>query len=256
MSYDALTKERWGQLWAGSEVDYDPSSEPQLRDSLGLILRFWPEPRGRFLEAGCGPAANALNLARLDVDVAGVDLSSEAILSARAAFAHHGLKGEFALGDVRSLPFPDESFEFVYAGGVVEHFRETRKAMMEMTRVLRPGGRVLVTVPAFTFSYPYLFLRGNVPAVPVLEDAASFVQFRLLRGALATFGYERSFLRRDIRRLLTGAGLDATEVGRFDTFVPVLRVPRFLRGQAQRLARTDLFAPMYYGTGVRTRAAP
>jgi SAM-dependent methyltransferase len=257
MSYDGFTKERWGEVWAASDVEYDPAREPQLRDALDLILRHWPAPRhGRFLEAGCGPAANALNLARAGVEVAGVDLAPEAIESAEAAFAHYGLEGDFVLGDVRKLPFADETFDFVYAGGVVEHFLECDAAVAEMARVLRPGGRVLFTVPAFTLSYPYLFLRGNVPAVPHVEQAAVFVHFRLLRGRLATFGYERSFRPGQVRGLLEGAHLDAVEVARFDTYIPLLPVPRRLRPLARRLARTDLFAPMYYGVGTRRRSSP
>jgi SAM-dependent methyltransferase len=251
MSHDAFTKARWQSLWTEAEPSYDPERDPQLRDSLDLILRFWPDPQGRFLEAGCGTAANALNLARLGVAVAGVDLSLEGLERARAAFAERGLVGEFVEGDVRDLPFAEASFDFVYAGGVVEHFAETDRAVTEMVRVLRPGGRVLLTVPALTLSYPYLFLRGNVPAVPGLERALSLVQFRLLGGRLATFGYERSFLRRTLRSLLRTARLLDVELGRFDTYLPLLPVPRAVRGYARRLARTDLFAPMYFGTGTR-----
>jgi SAM-dependent methyltransferase len=251
VSRDVLTQERWDARWGASDVDYDPTTEPQLRDSLRLILRFWPRPKGRFLEAGCGPGANALNLALLGVEVAGVDTSPEALRRAEDAFARRRLGGTFVVGDVREIPFPDGSFDFVYAGGVVEHFVETRTAVAEMARVLRPGGRLLLTVPALTLSYPYLFLRGNVPAVPVIEEAARFVQFRLLSGALATFGYERSFRKTAVRQLLKDAELAAVDVGRFDTYMPLLKIPPPLRGFARRLARVDLFAPMYYGTGTR-----
>lgn len=250
MAHDAFTHERWNAVWAGSEPNYDPA-EPQLRDSLALIRRFWPQTSGSFLEAGCGSAANALNLAQSGVAVTGIDLSPAALQMAKGAFAERRLGGEFVLGDVRDIPFPDASFDFVYAGGVVEHFDESAQAVAEMARVLRPGGTLLITAPAFTFSYPYLFLRGNVPALPVLEPVMAFIHFHLLRGRLASFGYERSFRRGAIRKLLAAAGLESIEVGRFDTYVPLLQVPRPLRGAARRLARTDAFAPMYYGAGTR-----
>jgi SAM-dependent methyltransferase len=257
VSYDAFTRERWAEVWAGSDTEYDPAREPQLRDALELILRHWPgQLGGRFLEAGCGPAANALNLARLGVEVTGVDLAPEAIAAARAAFARHELEGTFELGDVRDLPLPDDSFDLVYAGGVVEHFRESGRAVLEMARVLKPGGCLLFTVPALSLSYPYLFLRGNVPAVPRVEDVVSFVQYRLLRGRLATFGYERSFLKRQVETLLDSANLSGVEVARFDTYIPLLPIPPRLRPAARRLARTDLFAPMYYGVGTKRAAAP
>jgi SAM-dependent methyltransferase len=248
-SHDVFTAQRWERLWHDSEIAYDPAAEPQLRDSLALIRRFWPEGRVVFLEAGCGPAANALNLAREGMEIVGVDLSSSAVEAAEAAFAARGLNGRFLLGDVRDLPLPDRSVDFVYAGGVVEHFREIDRALAEMVRVLRPGGRLLITVPALTLSYPYLFLRGNVPALPVAEQALAAVHFRLLRGKLATFGYERSFTRRRLHRLLISSGLTGVEVGRFDTFLPLAQVPRSLRGPARRLARMNAFAPMWYGVG-------
>jgi SAM-dependent methyltransferase len=256
MSQDALTHARWDQLWAESQTVYDPSAEHQLRDALALITRFWPQLSGRFLEAGCGPAAIALNLALRGVDVAGVDVSANALRAASDAFGQHGLAGEFVPGDVRRIPFPSGTFDFVYAGGVVEHFLDADRAIGEMRRVLRPGGRLLITVPALTLSYPYLFLRGNVPALPGIETAVAWVHFRLLRGRFASFGYERSFRRARVRKLLSAAGLHDVEVGRFDTHLPLLQLPHPLRRPARVLARTDAFAPMYYATGVVARAAP
>jgi SAM-dependent methyltransferase len=251
MTYDRFTQERWEAVWGAGRTVYDPDADFQLRDSLALISRFWPDPRGRFLEAGCGPAANALNLALRGAEVVGIDLSANAVRMARREFEQRGLSGEFVLGDVRALPFGDGSFDLVYAGGVVEHFAELDTAVGEMVRVLRPGGRVLVTVPALTLSYPYLFLRGNVPAVPLAERAVAALHFGLLRGRFAPFGYERSFTRRRIRRVLERAGLAGVEVGRFDTYLPLLQLSGLVRPLARSLARTDAFAPMYYVTGSR-----
>ena len=250
-SRDAFTEAQWDQRWNAEQVVYDPSLEPQLRDSLALIMRFWPRAEGRFLEAGCGPAANALNLARRGVDVTGVDLSPNALAEAQREFERRGLPGRFVRGDVRDLPFDDAMFDFVYAGGVVEHFRELDVALADLARVLRPGGRLLITVPALTLSYPYLFFRGNVPAVRLAEGVVSAFHFDLLGGRLAPFGYERSFLRRRVVRELEAARLSAVEADRFDTYLPLAQVPSRLRESARRLARTNAFAPMYFGTGVR-----
>jgi SAM-dependent methyltransferase len=251
MSDDAFTQRRWDERWAAEALPYDPAEDEQLRDSLGLIRRFWPDPNGKFLEAGCGPAANALNLARAGAEVTGIDFSPHAIEAAEEGFRRHGVRGDFVLCDVRDIRFPDGTFDFVYAGGVVEHFRDTDRAIAEMARVLKPGGRVLLTVPALTLSYPYMFLRGNVPAIPVGEQAATFLHFRLLRGAFAEFGFERSFRKRRLAGLVADAGLVDVEVGRFDTYLPLLKIPGSLRGGARRLAQRDAFAPMWYATGRR-----
>jgi SAM-dependent methyltransferase len=250
-SQDAFTEARWNERWATEQIVYDPAEEPQLRDSLGLIERVWPEPTGRFLEAGCGPAANALNLALRGADVTGVDLSANAVAAAKSEFERRGVRGHFARGDVRALPLEDASFDCVYAGGVVEHFDELDTALAELARVLRPGGRLLITVPALTLSYPYLFLRGNVPALPVVGRVVKVLHFGLLRGRFAPFGYERSFSRRRIARELQAAGLSDVEVGRFDTYLPLGQLPARLREPGRRLARTDPFAAMWFATGVR-----
>jgi SAM-dependent methyltransferase len=252
-SWDAFTEARWDERWDAEQAVYDPALEPQLRDSLALIARFWPDPSGRLLEAGCGPAANGLNLAQRGAEVTGVDLSPNAVASAQQEFGRRGVPGRFVRGDVRALPFADSEFDFVYAGGVVEHFHELDEALRELLRVLRPDGRLLITVPALTLSYPYLFLRGNVPALPVAERVVASLHFGLLRGRFAPFGYERSFSRRRLAGELAAAGARAVEVGRFDTHLPLVQLPVRLRRHARRLARTGAFAPMYFGTGVRAK---
>jgi len=250
-SRDAFTEGRWNERWGAEQVVYDPAEEPQLHDSLALITRFWPEATGRFLEAGCGLAANALNLAQRGADVTGVDLSANAVAAAQREFERRGVPGRFVRGDVRALPFDDGTFDCAYAGGVVEHFSELDTALAELVRVLSPGGRLLITVPALTLSYPYLLLRGNVPALPVAERVVAAIHFRLLRGRFAPFGYERSFSRRRVARELDSAGLSDVEVGRFDTYLPLAQLPARLRGPGRRLARTDAFAAMWFATGAR-----
>lgn len=54
------------------------------------------------------------------------------------------------LADARALPFKNESFDFVYSLGVIEHFPETEKAIKEQARVLREGGCIFLTVPHFS----------------------------------------------------------------------------------------------------------
>ena len=80
----------------------------------------------------------------------GVDISEPTVVRARAAFetgpdARHRLQG--AIGDVRDLPFRENTFDAIYSMGTIEHFDETERAVEEMARVLKPGGRAIVGVP-------------------------------------------------------------------------------------------------------------
>lgn len=57
--------------------------------------------------------------------------------------------GKVTLGDVCALPFPDESFDLVLATDILEHVDDDAAGLREICRVLKPEGRVLITVPAF-----------------------------------------------------------------------------------------------------------
>src|SRR5262249_28901053 len=116
MSDDAFTQRRWDERWAAEALPYDPAEDEQLPDSCAFIRRFGPEAKGKSLEGGWGPAANALNLARAGADVTGIDFSPHAIEAAEEAFRRYGVHGDFVLCDVRDIRFPDGTFDFVYAG--------------------------------------------------------------------------------------------------------------------------------------------
>ncbi len=74
----------------------------------------------------------------------GLDLSDEAIRYCEAK----GL-GPVRRGDVCALPFDDSSFELVLATDIIEHVADDHLALHEIARVLTPGGKLLLTVPAF-----------------------------------------------------------------------------------------------------------
>ena len=161
-----------------------------------------------------------------------------------------GDRGKHVVGDVRESPIPGTCLtSSTQTGWWSTSSRQGRRP--SRWRVFSDPEDALFTALALTPSYPYLSLRGNVPAGLFVEDAASFAQLRVLKGALAAFGYEWSFLRRSGKQLLKDAGLASAEVGRFDTYIPLLKIPPSMRGLARRLARLDLFAPMYHGTGAR-----
>jgi SAM-dependent methyltransferase len=124
----------------------------------------------------------------------GIDISRPTVVQAQAAFdARPG--GRTALhatvADVRDLPFADARFDAVYSMGTIEHFDETERAVEEIARVLKPGGRAIVGVP----NRHDPFLR---PLFASLLQAAG----------LYGYGYEKSYSRRALRRMLERAGLE------------------------------------------------
>jgi len=103
--------------------------------------------RGRtVLEVGCGAGVGLARFARGGATVAGVDLAASAIDLARANFEQQGLDGRFEVADGEHLPFPDNSFDLVYAHGVVQYTADPRRLVEECRRVLEPGGEAVFQV--------------------------------------------------------------------------------------------------------------
>jgi SAM-dependent methyltransferase len=103
--------------------------------------------RGRsVLEVGCGAGVDLARFAKGGAQVTGVDLSSSAIDLARANFAQQGLEGRFDVADGERLPFPDNSFDLVFAHGVVQYTANPRQLVEECHRVLKPGGEAVFQV--------------------------------------------------------------------------------------------------------------
>jgi ubiquinone/menaquinone biosynthesis C-methylase UbiE len=101
----------------------------------------------RVLDAGCGTGALLDRLeSRPGAEVYGLDFSGQAL-----AYTRQRGHGHLVQGDLTRLPFPDGTFDVITALDVVEHIREDERALREVHRVLRPGGVLLVSVPAFRF---------------------------------------------------------------------------------------------------------
>jgi SAM-dependent methyltransferase len=120
----------------------------------------------------------------------GIDISAPIIHHARAAFARDTSALRAAAADVRALPFRDASFDAIYSMGTIEHFDETERAVEEIARVLKPGGRAIVGVP----NRHDPFLR------PLFATVLQAV-------GLYGYGYEKSYSRRALRQILESAGL-------------------------------------------------
>ncbi len=121
----------------------------------------------------------------------GIDISEPTVIQSRRAFDAGPGTLHGAVGDVRDLPFRDASFDAIYSMGTIEHFDETERAVEEMARVLKPGGRAIVGVP----NRYDPFLR------PLFATAPQAV-------GLYGYGYEKSYSRRGLRQMLERAGFE------------------------------------------------
>jgi SAM-dependent methyltransferase len=109
------------------------------------ICREIGKRKPRILDVGCGTGANLQMLSQYGI-TEGVDVSSDALDFCRA----RGL-AKVKLGAAEALPYEDAAFDLVTGLDVVEHLDDDVAGLREMRRVLRPGGRALLFVPAFMF---------------------------------------------------------------------------------------------------------
>jgi SAM-dependent methyltransferase len=117
--------------------------------------RFPIESGERVLDLGCGFGRHAFEAYRRGANVVAVDRSQAELEQVESLFRAMQSSGEAPAGrvartvraDLLALPFPDASFDAVIASEVLEHIPDDQRAMDEIARVVRPGGRVAVTVP-------------------------------------------------------------------------------------------------------------
>ena len=103
---------------------------------------------GRLLDAGCGSGKYAIPLRMRGFEVIGVDVSRGGLEMAKEASGRRGLDILFLEADVRSLPFPDASFDVIWCYGVLQHllYAERELAVREFRRLLRTGGMLFIEV--------------------------------------------------------------------------------------------------------------
>jgi SAM-dependent methyltransferase len=115
------------------------------------------QPGTRLLDLGSGAGRHAFEAARRGAEVVALDLDHGELKQVAAVATAMAEAGELqvpatittSVGDATRMPFPDATFDIVIAAEVMEHIPADQGAIGEVTRVLRPGGVVAVTVPAW-----------------------------------------------------------------------------------------------------------
>lgn len=107
------------------------------------------------LDAGCGEGRHTLTSCKSNCSVYALDLSYKDLSKVKYTLnlmrAKKEVRGSVSLlrGDVKGLPFKDNSFHKIICCEVLEHLREDRKGIKELVRVLKPGGELAVSVPTY-----------------------------------------------------------------------------------------------------------
>jgi SAM-dependent methyltransferase len=153
----------------GTYLENEAMRVTEYREILSEIRA--RKPDGRLLEVGCA-AGSFLNYARRSgYRVEGVDISEWAAETAGEQFGV-----EVSVGRLMEIEFPDESFEIIFFGDLLEHESDPLEFMNEVRRLLKPGGLVAVKVPTYVDSF-YFRMARLVPKTLLL----ALLNNRLLR---------------------------------------------------------------------------
>lgn len=153
---------------AGFFADLDAYHFEKLHHLLRLVdFDAW---RGRdVLDVGCGAGVEVVRFTRGGARVVGVDLADSAARLTAQNLRGQALAASVVVGDGERLPFPDASFDFVYAHGVVQYAAEDSRVVGECHRVLRPGGLAMFQVYN---RVSWLHLLSKVMKVPLEHEDA------------------------------------------------------------------------------------
>lgn len=188
------------QFYAANERRLFTDHFPSLQGLAVLKTDLWDEARNTRILAWAS---------RHGARTYGIDISEPTVRLAQRAFdtrADGRSELRSAIGDVRDLPFGDNTFDAVYSMGTIEHFDATERAVAEIARVLKRGGRAIVGVP----NRHDPFLR---PALVAVLHAAG----------LYAYGVEKAYSRRALRQMLERAGLEVVAE------TAILFIPGWLR---------------------------
>ena len=155
----AQVRDFWEKQPCGAEHTGTAEGTPEFfaevertRDTLDPYIHRFADFEGargkRLLEIGVGLGTDFIRFVRAGAVATGVDLTEHAVQLVQRRLALEGLHAEVRTADAESLPFEDSSFDRVYSWGVLHHTPDTRKAIGEAIRVLKPGGRACVMLYA------------------------------------------------------------------------------------------------------------
>lgn len=214
------------QGWGAHIEGYDNTFGAVTRQSVEATLDAAKVGQGaRLLDICCGPGMLSAAAVKRGAHAVGLDFPGVVALARKLVPG-----AEFQSGDATELPFADRSFDAVVCGYGIMHVPDPEKALREMLRVLRPGGRVALTVwddetPVSGLGLVYKAVQAHANLNVPLPHGPNIFQFSTIA---------------KMKDTLSGIGFTAVEATRFP--------------QSWRLKSGRQFLDAVHEGTVRTRA--
>jgi ubiquinone/menaquinone biosynthesis C-methylase UbiE len=237
------------EAWSAIAEGYDRYVAPQEVELATEALRLVGLEAGeRFLDVAAGPGGLSLPAARLGARVLATDWSPAMIERFDVRVREEALRdAEGRVMDCHALELPDDGFDVTGSQFGVMLVPDQLRALREMVRVTRPGGRVLVIAYGFPAELEFLqlfvgALQAVVPAFPGLPDDPPPLEFQVsdpdvLRGRLAEAGLRDVRVERTAERLAFSSGRELWDWVLHGNPIPGMLVAELDEDQRARLRR-------------------
>ncbi|VVB99903.1 Putative arsenite methyltransferase [uncultured archaeon] len=159
----------------GSDGETNAKNKPRYEAIKGHIT-------GRVIEVGCADGYFSRMFAKEGHTTFGVDLSHHFIRLAKAKAAGEGLHNvKFKVANAEHIPAKGESFDTAFLGEILEHVENPARVVQEATRVVKPGGTFIITLPTHLMSEPSHIRTVKPKALEkMLREVADIKEIRLI----------------------------------------------------------------------------
>lgn len=187
---------------------YAANTGEMMKEFVELARRISREiPQGsRVLEVAPGPGYFCIELAKLgSFDITGVDISHTMVKIATKKASEAGIHARFQQGSASNLPFPSGSFDFLLCRAAFKNFAKPVDALMEMCRVLLPGGRAVI-IDLKRNASPEEISRG------IDEMKLTRINGILTKLAFKTMLLKSAYTREEFEWMISGVGFSEVKI--------------------------------------------
>jgi ubiquinone/menaquinone biosynthesis C-methylase UbiE len=204
-----VSKSAWTKIYNFNQEKLKQDRQDFNENKLGDVIKYLEKSytfsdKSVYLEIGCGPAyVGEYILSHYNGYFVGIDFNYEMLVTLKHYFDEKGYKKYILIcDDINNMPLKDNSVDFIYGGGVIEHFKDTNNILKESYRVLKTGGVSFNTVPAFNLWWILRFYN-NIPDILLLRQILEFIHLKLLKGQILEryYGYELSYTLGRLKKL-------------------------------------------------------
>jgi len=248
-----ISKKAWERIYdydleelKKDRKDFDGCKLFDHMESISKSFKF--DSNTYYLEIGCGPAhIGDYLMENHDVYFIGVDFNYNMLLTLKKYFDKKGYKKYLLIhGDINDMPIKNNTIDFVYGGGVIEHMSDTNKILKELYRILKSNGVSFNTVPAFNLWWLTRFY--NTIPFSFCRKWFDFLHLTVLKGKLleSGSGYQLGYTPKNLFALHKKVSFRDIYVSAF-AFHPSRRIvkSKILSNLFYQLHKFNLFCAVY-----------